>query len=63
MLDAARVAVVGVIEPFAGFADGRSHAPFEGRRGSTRWSSPAGNEGPAGPSYGSIGGPGGARPR
>ena len=61
VLDAARVAVVGVIEPFAGFADGPVARAVRGAaRLDTLVVVPAGNEGPAGPSYGSIGGPGGA---
>jgi len=59
--DAARVALVGVAEPFAGFADG----PFaRAAAGATRLDTlvvaPAGNDGPAGPGYGSVAGPGGA---
>jgi subtilisin family serine protease len=58
--DAARVALIGVAEPFAGFADG----PFaRAAAGATRLDTlvvaPAGNDGPAGPGYGSVSGPGG----
>ena len=61
VLDAARVAVVGVTEPFASFADGPIARAIEGAaRLDTLVVVPAGNEGPAGPSYGSVGGPGGA---
>ena len=61
VLDAARVAVVGVTEPFASFPDGPIARAIEGAsRLDTLVIVPAGNEGPAGPSYGSIGGPGGA---
>ena len=61
VLDAARVAVVGVTEPFASFPDGPLARAIEGAaRLDTLVVVPAGNEGPAGPSYGSIGGPGGA---
>ena len=61
VLDAARVAVVGVTEPFASFPDGPVARAIEGAaRLDTLVVVPAGNEGPAGPSYGSIGGPGGA---
>lgn len=61
VLDAARVAVVGVTEPFASFPDGPVARAVEGAaRLDTLVVVPAGNEGPAGPSYGSIGGPGGA---
>ena len=60
-LDAARVAVVGVTEPFAAFDDGPLARAIEGAaRLDTLVVVPAGNEGPAGPGYGSIGGPGGA---
>lgn len=59
--DAARVALVGVVEPFAAFTDG---PVAEATAGATVLDTlvvaPAGNDGPAGPSYGSIGGPGGA---
>ena len=62
VLDAARIAVVGVTEPFAAFPDGPVARAVAG---ATRLDmlvvAPAGNEGPAGPDYGSIGGPGGAR--
>jgi hypothetical protein len=59
--DAARVALVGVAEPFAAFADG----PFaRAAAGATRLDTlvvaPAGNDGPAGPGYGSVAGPGGS---
>ena len=61
VLDAARVAVVGVTEPFASFPDGPLARAIEGAaRLDMLVVVPAGNEGPAGPSYGSIGGPGGA---
>jgi hypothetical protein len=60
-LDAARVAVVGVTEPFAAFDDGPLARAIKGAaRLDTLVVVPAGNEGPAGPGYGSIGGPGGA---
>ena len=60
--DAARVALVGVVEPFAAFADGPLAAAAAGAplarlaRGRSR---PA-TTGRPGPAYGSIGGPGGA---
>ena len=61
VLDAARIAVVGVIEPFASFADGPVALAVAGAAElDTLVVVPAGNEGPAGPDYGSIGGPGGA---
>ncbi|HEX5582302.1 S8 family serine peptidase [Gaiella sp.] len=58
--DAARVALVGVVEPFASFADG----PLaRGARGAlalgTLVVAPAGNDGAAGPGYGSVAGPAG----
>lgn len=59
--DAARVALVGVAEPFAGFADGPfARAAAGAIRLDTLVVAPAGNDGPAGPGYGSIAGPGGA---
>jgi minor extracellular serine protease Vpr len=59
--DAVRIAVVGVTEPFASFADGPVARAIEGAtRLDTLVVVPAGNEGPAGPGYGSVGGPGGA---
>ena len=60
-LDAARVAVVGVAEPFAAFADGPLARAVAGAvRLDTLVVVPAGNDGPAGPGYGSVAGPGGA---
>src|SRR5206468_11453123 len=59
--DAARVALIGVAEPFAGFADGPFARAAEGAtRLDTLVVAPAGNDGPAGPGYGSVAGPGGA---
>jgi hypothetical protein len=59
--DAARVALVGVAEPFAGFADGPLALAAAGAmRLDTLVVAPAGNDGPVGPGYGSISGPGGA---
>ena len=59
--DAARIALVGVAEPFAGFADGPLARAAEGAmRLDTLVVAPAGNDGPVGPGYGSIAGPGGA---
>lgn len=61
VLDAARVAVVGVTEPFAAFPDGPvARAVAGAARLDTLVVVPAGNEGRAGPGYGSIGGPGGS---
>jgi hypothetical protein len=59
--DAARVAVVGVAEPFAAFARGPLAQASDGALAlNTLVVAPVGNEGPAGPSFGSVGGPGGA---
>jgi subtilisin family serine protease len=59
--DAARVAFVGVAEPFAAFADGPlARAAAGATRLDTLVVAPAGNDGPAGPGYGTIAGPGGA---
>src|SRR5206468_12552789 len=59
--DAARIALVGVTEPFAAFADGPlARAAAGATRLDTLVVAPAGNDGPAGPGYGSISGPGGA---
>ena len=59
--DAARIAVVGVSEPFAAFADGPVARAVAGAAAlDTLVVAAAGNDGPAGPGYGSIAGPGGA---
>src|SRR3954466_10622093 len=59
--DAARVALVGVAEPFAGFADGPIARAAEGAtRLDTLVAAPARNDAPAGPGFGSVAGPGGA---
>jgi subtilisin family serine protease len=59
--DAARVAVVGFAEPFAAFADSPASRAVKGALDlDTLVVAPAGNDGPAGPVYGSISGPGGA---
>src|SRR5438067_513162 len=59
--DAARIAVVGVAEPFAAFADGPlARAAAGAMRLDTLVVAPSGNDGPAGPGYGSVSGPGGA---
>jgi minor extracellular serine protease Vpr len=61
-LDAARVALVGVSEPFASFEDSPSARAVAGAlRLDTLVVAPAGNDGLAGPGYGSISGPGGSR--
>ncbi|MCP9486901.1 MAG: S8 family serine peptidase, partial [Gaiellaceae bacterium MAG52_C11] len=60
-LDAARVAVVGVAEPFAAFSAGPVARAVAGAATlDTLVVVAAGNDGPAGPGYGSVGGPGGA---
>src|SRR5205823_14499302 len=59
--DAARVALIAVAEPFAAFSDGPlARAATGATRLDTLVVAPAGNDGPAGPGYGSIAGPGGA---
>jgi hypothetical protein len=60
--DAARIALVGVAEPFAAFEDSPSARAVAGALAlDTLVVAPAGNDGPAGPRYGSIAGPGGSR--
>src|SRR5204863_1658653 len=50
-----------VAEPFAGFADGPlARAATGAMRLDTLVVAPAGNDGPVGPGYGSVAGPGGA---
>ncbi|MBD0348796.1 MAG: S8 family serine peptidase [Thermoleophilia bacterium] len=57
--DAARIAVVGVVQPYAAFSDSPDAAAVEGALAlDTLVVTPAGNDGPAGPRYGSIAGPG-----
>ena len=59
--DAARAVLVGVVEPFAAFAQSPLARAAEGALAlDTLVVAPAGNDGPAGPSFGSVGGPGGA---
>ncbi|MFN2471078.1 MAG: S8 family serine peptidase [Gaiellaceae bacterium] len=59
--DAARIAVVGVAEPYAAFPDSPEALAVAGAQAlDTLVVAPAGNDGPAGPRYGSIAGPGGA---
>ena len=61
-LDAARIAIVGVAEPYAAFDDSPAARAVAGALAlDTLVVAPAGNDGPAGPRYGSISGPGGAR--
>jgi subtilisin family serine protease len=62
VLDAARIALIGVAEPFAAFEDSPSARAVAGAlRLDTLVVAPAGNDGLAGPGYGSISGPGGSR--
>jgi Subtilase family/PA domain/Peptidase inhibitor I9 len=59
--DSARVALVALAEPFAAFTDGpMARATAGAARLNTLVVTAAGNDGPKGPSYGSIAGPGGA---
>ncbi len=56
--DAVRIALVGVDEPFAAFSDGPESQAVQGALElNTLVIAPAGNDGPAGPSYGSVGAP------
>ena len=59
--DAARIAVVGVSEPYASFPDGPLARAVAGATAlDVLVIAPAGNDGKAGPLFGSVGGPGGA---
>jgi subtilisin family serine protease len=59
--DAARVALLGFAEPYAAFADSPASRAVAGALTlDTLVVAPSGNDGPAGPVYGSISGPGGA---
>jgi subtilisin family serine protease len=59
--DAPRVALLGVVEPYASFPDGPLARAIAGATVlDVLVVVPAGNDGSAGPSYGSIAGPGGA---
>jgi len=59
--DAARVALVGVTERYAAFAEGASAQAVAGAmRLDTLVVTAGGNDGPAGPGFGSVSGPGGA---
>jgi subtilisin family serine protease len=59
--DAAEVALVALAEPFAGFTDGpMAKATLGATRLNTLIVTAAGNDGPKGPGFGSISGPGGA---
>ena len=60
--DAARVAVFGLAEPYISFADAPESRAVDGALDlDTLVVAPAGNDLPAGPAFGSISGPGGAR--
>ena len=59
--DAVRVALLGVAEPYAAFTDGPEARAVQGALDlNTLVVTPAGNDGAAGPSFGSIAGPAGA---
>jgi hypothetical protein len=59
--DAARIALIGVVEPYAAFPDGPLERAVTGAAALDMLTVvPAGNDGRAGPGYGSIAGPGGA---
>ncbi len=56
--DAVRVALVGVAEPYGAFTDGPEAMAVQGALDlNTLVVAPAGNDGPAGPAFGSISGP------
>ena len=59
--DAVRVALIGVSEPYAAFTDGPEAQAVQGALDlNTLVVAPAGNDGAAGPSFGSVAGPAGA---
>ncbi len=59
--DAARIALLGVVEPFASFPDSPEAQAVDGALALDMLVvAPAGNDGPAGPLFGSIAGPGGS---
>jgi hypothetical protein len=59
--DAVRVALVGVVAPYAAFTDGPEAQAVQGALDlNTLVVTPAGNDGVAGPSFGSVAGPAGA---
>ena len=59
--DAARIALVPLAEPFGAFEDGPLARAAAGAAAlDTLVVTPAGNDGPAGPAFGSLSGPGGA---
>lgn len=58
--DAVRIALVGVVEPFSSFPDSPLATAADGALAlDTLVVAPAGNDGPAGPGYGSVAAPGG----
>jgi hypothetical protein len=58
--DAAKIALVGLVEPFASFPDGPLARAAEGALALDMLVvAPAGNDGPAGPAYGNVGAPAG----
>jgi subtilisin family serine protease len=60
-MDAARIALVGAVEPYASFPDGPLARAISGATAlDVLVVSPAGNDGRVGPTFGSIAGPGGA---
>ena len=60
--DAARIALIGMVEPYAAFTDGPLPRGIAGAAALDMLTIvPAGNDGSAGPAYGSIAGPGAAR--
>ena len=60
--DAARIALIGMVEPYAAFAEGPLPRAIAGAADlDTLTIVPAGNDGRAGPGYGSIAGPGAAQ--
>ena len=62
--DAVRVALLGVAEPYAAFTDGPEAQAVQGALDlNTLVVAPAGNDGSAGPTFGSIAGPAGAPAR
>jgi subtilisin family serine protease len=59
--DAARIALIGLAEPYAAFPDGPLARAIDGAAAlDVLVVVPAGNDGAAGPAFGSVGGPGGA---
>ena len=59
--DAARIALVGVVEPYAAFSDGPLEKAITGAATLDMLTVvPVGNDGQAGPAYGSVAGPGAA---